>query len=117
MTVLVVDDSKFVRLLTVSALNAAGFDVVEAGDGRRALDYLLAHERPALVLVDHAVNGWLFCEELRRHPTLCGIPVVLHSHSETIESDSRVLGAAGYVQKPTSHEAVVEAVRRHSRAV
>lgn len=112
MTVFVIDGSRFVRRLTVSTLNAAGFEAEAVEDGRQALNRLLTAERPSLILLDHVTAGWLFCAELRRHPALLDLPVVLHSSSETIEQDAIVLGAVGYVSKPTSREALVGAVRR-----
>jgi NAD(P)-dependent dehydrogenase (short-subunit alcohol dehydrogenase family) len=49
--VLVVEDSKFLRVSTERVLAAAGYQVVSAGDGEEALR-MARQELPALILLD-----------------------------------------------------------------
>jgi two-component system chemotaxis response regulator CheY len=54
MKIMVVDDSKAMRLIVIKTLRAAGFsghDIVQAADGQEALDLILDDE-PDLVLCD-----------------------------------------------------------------
>ncbi|MEO5770144.1 MAG: response regulator, partial [Polyangia bacterium] len=67
-TILVVDDSLTTRKLVCVALAKRGYRVLEAADGRSALD-LVAREQPVLVLQDVVlpdVDGFALVAELRR---------------------------------------------------
>ncbi len=54
MKIMVVDDSKAMRMIVMKTLRDAGFsghDIIQAGDGKEALDLIL-EDRPDLVLCD-----------------------------------------------------------------
>lgn len=51
-TVLVVDDSVSMRQMVSFTLTGAGYDVVEAGDGKEAVDKLNGGAKPNLVITD-----------------------------------------------------------------
>jgi len=79
--VLVVDDSATIRKVVKSILEARAYEAVTAEDGQDALDKL-ASEKVDLVLLDFVMprmNGYQFCRELRAHPDLKTLPVVLMS--------------------------------------
>ena len=79
--ILVVDDSPTIRKVVGSILEARAYEPVLAGDGQEALE-LLETEKVDLVLLDFVMprmNGYQFCRELRAHPELKGLPVVLMS--------------------------------------
>ena len=79
MKVLVVDDDDDVRTITrLSLTTVGGLDVVEAGDGRSAVDIAL-RERPDLILLDvmmPEMDGPHTLAALRAHPSLAGTPIV-----------------------------------------
>jgi CheY-like chemotaxis protein len=54
-TILVVDDEDMVRKLASMALRSQGYEVLEAKDGRHALDVLAGSGTPTLALVDLAM--------------------------------------------------------------
>jgi signal transduction histidine kinase/DNA-binding response OmpR family regulator len=77
--VLVVDDEADARALVRDILRSAGYRVVEAADGRQALDAIAA-ERPALVVLDlmmPELDGFAVLERLGADPTLRELPVVV----------------------------------------
>lgn len=79
--ILVVDDSPTIRKVVKSILEARNYEALVAEDGQDALE-LLGHERVDLVLLDFVMprmNGYQFCRELRAHPELKNLPVVLMS--------------------------------------
>jgi CheY-like chemotaxis protein len=79
--ILVVDDSPTIRKVVKSILEARAYEAVLAEDGQDALE-LLGHEKVDLVLLDFVMprmNGYQFCRELRAHPELKNLPVVLMS--------------------------------------
>jgi DNA-binding response OmpR family regulator len=102
-TILVVDDETTLRETLVEALEAEGFRVVSAADGREALTVFRA-ERPDLVLLDlmlPELSGIEVCRIIRAES---GVPIVMLTAKDS-ELDKVVgleLGADDYVTKPFS---------------
>ncbi len=110
--ILVVDDSATTRAFCRRVLGMCGFDtaqIVEAGDGRAALD-ILASQSVDLVLADLHMPG-MGGLEMTRHmliqPRLCEIPVVIISADPNAArmEDLRKQGVKGYLSKPFTPEA------------
>jgi DNA-binding response OmpR family regulator len=102
-TILVVDDEPTLRETLVEALEADGFRVVAAADGREALTRFRA-ERPDLVLLDlmlPELSGIEVCRIIRAESA---VPIVMLTAKDS-ELDKVVgleLGADDYVTKPFS---------------
>jgi DNA-binding response OmpR family regulator len=102
-TILVVDDETTLRETLVDALEAEGFRVVAAADGRDALVRFRA-DRPDLVLLDvmlPELSGIEVCRIIRAES---GVPIVMLTAKDS-ELDKVVgleLGADDYVTKPFS---------------
>jgi DNA-binding response OmpR family regulator len=102
-TILVVDDEPTLRETLVDALEADGFRVVAAADGRQALTTFRA-EQPDLVLLDlmlPELSGIEVCRIIRQES---GVPIVMLTAKDS-ELDKVVgleLGADDYVTKPFS---------------
>jgi DNA-binding response OmpR family regulator len=102
-TILVVDDETTLRETLVDALEAEGFRVVSAADGREALAVFRA-ERPDLILLDlmlPELSGIEVCRIIRAES---GVPIVMLTAKDS-EIDKVVgleLGADDYVTKPFS---------------
>lgn len=80
-TVLVVDDERPLRELLVGVFEAGGYRVVQARDGRQALE-LVAAERPDLIVSDvmmPLMDGAELCRRLKAEAATRGLPVVLMS--------------------------------------
>jgi DNA-binding response OmpR family regulator len=79
--ILIVDDDYETRLAIADVLVAAGYEVLEAGDGRTAVA-LAAKDRPDLVLLDLILPdaaGFEVLRQLRRLPAGDGCKVVAMS--------------------------------------
>jgi DNA-binding response OmpR family regulator len=102
-TILVVDDEATLRETVVDALEAEGFTVIAAADGREALTRFRA-DRPDLVLLDlmlPELSGIEVCRIIRAES---GVPIVMLTAKDS-ELDKVVgleLGADDYVTKPFS---------------
>jgi DNA-binding response OmpR family regulator len=102
-TILVVDDETTLRETLVEALEAEGFRVVAAADGREALTVFRA-ERPDLILLDvmlPELSGVEVCRIIRAESS---VPIVMLTAKDS-ELDKVVgleLGADDYVTKPFS---------------
>jgi len=111
-TILVVDDEPTLRETLVEALEADGFRVVSAADGREALERFRA-ERPDLVLLDlmlPELSGIEVCRIIRAES---GVPIIMLTAKDS-EVDKVVgleLGADDYVTKPFSLREVSARIR------
>jgi CheY-like chemotaxis protein len=79
MTILLVEDSRFLRVASERALLKAGYEVVSASDGEAAL--LTARERvPNLILLDMMLpklDGLGVLRALKHDPQTADIPVIV----------------------------------------
>ena len=102
-TILVVDDEPILRETLAEALDADGFRVVTAADGREALSRFREHQ-PDLVVLDlmlPELSGIEVCRIIRAES---GVPIVMLT-AKSSELDKVVgleLGADDYVTKPFS---------------
>jgi CheY-like chemotaxis protein len=102
--VLVVDDERLNRTVLRAALAKQGHDVVEAVDGREALDRLA--EAPIdVVLLDimmPVMDGYATLAAIKADPELARIPVIIISGVDDVASVVRCIemGATDYLPKP-----------------
>jgi CheY-like chemotaxis protein len=100
--VLLVEDSKFLRVSTERVLTAAGYQVVCANDGDEALRLARQH-RPELVLLDvmlPTMTGPDVLKALKKDPATAAIPVMMltslsQKNAKALEKD----GAASFFEK------------------
>jgi len=116
MKVLLVDDSKTIRMILRNLLWELGIDhVTEAADGLEALE-ALASERFDLVLMDLHMperSGMSVLEEMKAEGSAHkDTPVVIVSSDSDYHSIERArdLGALGYIKKPFKKEALRTAI-------
>jgi len=111
--IMIVDDSKPMRLVIKKTLKASGFkvgEVFEASNGREALS-ILREEWVDLVLTDYNMpdmNGLELVDEMKKDDLLKAMPAVMIT---TEGSRQRVdkfmeMGAAGYIKKPFTPEEI-----------
>lgn len=121
--ILVVDDSAVLRASVKFTLTSAGYQVVEAHDGKHALQILkemsLASERPAMILSDinmPVMDGITFIKQVKQ--TSCKfIPIlVLTTESqETKKAEGKAAGASGWLVKPFREQQLVDVVHKFVR--
>jgi CheY-like chemotaxis protein len=112
--VLVVEDDAAVRATAARALREAGFQVLEADSGPRALELLGGEARPSLVLSDVVMPGMAGSELAARVAQLApGTPVLFTSGYTDGEIVRRGLLEPGvaFLPKPFSPESLVRAVQ------
>jgi CheY-like chemotaxis protein len=100
--ILLVEDSKFLRLATERALTRAGYNIASAQDGVEALR--LAHEQsPDLILLDMLLpkmSGLDVLKALKQDPFTKAIPViVMTGMSEKNANRLQKDGASGFLEK------------------
>jgi CheY-like chemotaxis protein len=110
--ILVVEDEPDLRGVMAETLEACGYEVLQAENGKVALDVLHASPRPRIILIlldllMPTMNGWDMLAALDAEPALAAIPVVAVTAraSQAPESVWRVL------RKPFTLDALLACVR------
>lgn len=102
--ILIADDEQLIRKLIGDCLKKEGYEVLEAADGKEALDLFNANQDVDLCLLDIMMpetDGWEVCRKIREKS---GVPVILVS-ARSQDFDQIVgfeAGADDYVTKPFS---------------
>ena len=117
-SVLVVEDNDVNRMIAREVLQSLGLSVIEAGDGRQALEKLLEH-RVDLVLMDcqmPVMDGYAAAQEIRRREIQLGLPrtPVLALTADAFEEDavrSREAGMDAHLAKPYTREQLRELLK------
>jgi len=113
-TVLIVDDSRAMRLVMARYLRELGYEVLEAANGRAALSQLEAQaESPDVALVDWnmpQMNGLEFVQAMRREPRWSEVRVMMVTSETDCERIEVALcaGADEYLMKPFTLEILSE---------
>jgi two-component system chemotaxis response regulator CheY len=116
---MIVDDSPVMRAFVKRTIAVAGFggsEILEAGNGREALERLrAAAARPPVDLILTDINmpvmdGEQLIAELKADPELRSIPIVVVSTDSTEKRVGALLklGASDYVRKPFPPERISE---------
>ncbi|MBK8900888.1 MAG: response regulator [Anaerolineaceae bacterium] len=114
-SILIVDDEPMTRNLLRLMLERAGFKILEAEDGLKALDVVAEHS-PDLLILDVMMpnmDGITVCETLRAEAETADLPVILlsaRSNPEAVRLGMQA-GANRYLSKPISREELVRQVR------
>ncbi len=115
-TILVVDDSASIRQLVGIALKGAGYDVVEACDGKDALSKM-AGKKIHLIVSDvnmPNMDGITLVKEVKANPQYKFVPIMMLT-TEAQESkmqEGKDAGAKAWLVKPFQPDQLLTAVSR-----
>ena len=114
-TILYADDTEAQRYAVSRVLRRAGFDVVEAGTGRQALEMMSAN--PDLVVLDvnlPDISGLEVCRRLKSTEATSRTPV-LQVSATFVNTEARVAGLEGgadaYLVQPIAPEELIATIR------
>lgn len=115
-TLMLVDDSRTVRLAARRMLTDAGCELLEAENGAAALETLRAHPEVDAVLLDWnmpVMDGITFLRTVRTDPTLPQPRIVMCTTEGELSRivDALESGANEYIMKPFTQEIVLEKLR------
>jgi CheY-like chemotaxis protein len=117
--VVLADDSIFHRMMMRTLLETDGYHVLEAGDGREALE-LVRLERPDVVVMDIAMpsmDGVTTARRIRGSTgSIAGVPIVFVTALAASSDRETALAAGGnaYLVKPIANRELLAAVRRYA---
>jgi two-component system chemotaxis response regulator CheY len=115
-TILLVDDSASVRQVAGIALRRAGYETLEAANGKEGLA-VLASARPNLIISDvnmPVMNGIEFLRAVKQHPTSKFTPVIMLTteSGDDLKQQGRDAGAKAWIVKPFQPQTLVDAVAK-----
>jgi two-component system, chemotaxis family, chemotaxis protein CheY len=113
-SVLIVDDSMYMRSLISDALTKAGYSVVgQAANGEQAIDMAMMH-KPDLITLDNILPDMIGTDILRvlKQDEKLESKIVMISAvgQESVVQEGMQLGASKYIVKPFTQEGLVEAI-------
>lgn len=113
--ILVIDDSKVIRMRVRDMLPQGNFEVLEARDGVEGYN-MIRSEKPNLILLDFLLpkmSGWEVYQEVQKEQDLKTIPLVLMSgrKEEVLEKLSEPFEYFAFVEKPFEQRELVAAIK------
>ena len=102
--ILIADDDNFMRLALRKVLEKENYTIIEATDGKEAVDAFIEH-KPDCILLDGLMpnlDGFTACNQIREYPEGKAIPILIVSGLTKDEIKSEYPGtlATGYIGKP-----------------
>lgn len=115
-TIMTVDDSASIRQMVSFTLKGAGYDVVEAVDGRDALSKV-GGKPIHMVITDlnmPNLGGIELIRELRKQAAFKFIPIVMLTteSQETKKQEGKAAGATGWIVKPFKAEQLLSVTKK-----
>jgi CheY-like chemotaxis protein len=112
--VLVVDDDPDILEALSEILEAEGFEIRRARNGKEALERL-SPEPPQLILLDlmmPIMDGWEFAQRMKQLPDVSHLPIIVLSADRNVSNKATGIGAVGYLAKPFELNDLLDMVRR-----
>lgn len=118
---MVVEDFEDTRVMMRRFLELGGCRVVEAADGREAVERAEA-ERPHMIFMDlnmPVLDGFTAALRIREKESTRDVPIVAVTAYDTTEfrAAAKAVGCSGYVAKPVYFDELIKLVDRHLPAL
>jgi len=112
--ILIVDDEEQFLMMMTIRLEANGYEVITASDGREGL-MKAKSESPNLILLDvmmPEMDGLEVCNLLKNDKQYSGIPIIICTGmAEKVDSEScNNVGADAYISKPFDHNILLSKI-------
>jgi len=113
---LTVDDSRTMREMVSFTLKGAGFDVIEAEDGRDALAKL-GDQKVDVIITDlnmPNMNGFELIISLRANPNYKYTPILMLTTEgdDSKKGEGKAAGATGWLVKPFNPEKLIAVIEK-----
>ena len=113
--ILVIDDSRVIRVRVKEMLPPGNFEVLEAKDGLEGLN-LIRQERPNLIMLDFLLpklSGWEVYQHIQQNPDLQKIPLVVMSgrKEEVVEKLPEPFEYFEFIPKPFEQKDLIGAIK------
>lgn len=113
--ILVIDDSRVIRMRVRDMLPEGNFEVVEAKDGVEGMEAIRS-QKPNLIMLDFLLprmSGWEVFQEIQKQSELQHIPLVLMSgrKEEVTEKITEPFEYFEFIQKPFEQRQLIGAIK------
>lgn len=113
--ILVIDDSRVIRVRVKEMLPPGNFEVLEAKDGLEGLN-LIRQERPNLIMLDFLLpklSGWEVYQQIQQNPDLQKIPLLMMSgrKEEVVEKLPEPFEYFEFLPKPFEQKDLIGAIK------
>jgi CheY-like chemotaxis protein len=112
--VLIVEDDEDLREMMAQMLTLEGFESAAVANGREALEYLHAAEKPDVILLDlmmPVMDGWEFRRQQQADPAIAPVPVIVLSALD--QARASTLEADAFLKKPLDFDHLLSLVRNY----
>jgi len=113
--ILLVEDEKDMAYAVTLQLEAKGYEIITASDGREGLEKART-KKPDLIILDlmlPKIDGYKVCRMLKFDDKYKNIPIILFT-ARAQDSDKKVgkeVGADAYITKPFEPSALLDKIR------
>jgi two-component system, chemotaxis family, chemotaxis protein CheY len=115
-TIMIVDDSASMRQVIGIALRDAGYDLIEAADGKDALSKLDGSKIHLIVSDINMPNmdGISFVKEVKQHPKYKFTPIIMLTTevNQAKKDAAKEAGAKAWVNKPFQTKTLLDAISK-----
>jgi DNA-binding response OmpR family regulator len=101
-TILIVDDDPDIRLFLQFSLKKAGFEILQAANGAKALA-VVKDRMPDLIVTDAmmpVLDGYGLIEAIRKEAAFSRIPIIMLTGRDSEEVGERTIRPDEYMKKP-----------------
>ncbi|GHA25680.1 response regulator [Devosia pacifica] len=114
--VLTVDDSRTILAMLNHTLSSAGFEVLQASDGREGLD-VLTREAVDVVITDinmPVMDGIEFIRQVRGTGSFNSLPILILTTetSQDKREQGKAAGGTGWIVKPFDPQKLISVINR-----
>jgi two-component system chemotaxis response regulator CheY len=115
-TIMAIDDSASIRQVVGITLKKAGYEVIEANDGKDAMDKLTG-QKVHLIICDvnmPNMDGLAFLKELRQNSNYKFTPIIMLTTEaqEAKKQEGKAAGAKAWIVKPFKPEQMLAAIEK-----
>ena len=116
--IMVVDDDLDILLTVKNVFEHEGYEVATVESGKKCYEMLEKNEIPDIILLDimmPKMSGWEVNKELRKHPELRRVPVIMVTAVDRLDEQLKSLGEKNikdYITKPFNFSELVNTVKR-----
>jgi two-component system chemotaxis response regulator CheY len=105
------------RQMVAYTLKGAGYEIVEAGNGKEAVGKLNGGAKPALVVTDlnmPEMDGITLIQEIRKMPAFKFTPILMLTteSADDKKKAGQAAGATGWIVKPFNPEQMLKVVQK-----
>lgn len=116
-TALVVDDSRTMRQMVSFTLTNAGFTVIEAEDGKDAVNKVAGGPKMDIVVTDlnmPEMDGITLIKELRKLASFKFTPILMLTTESALEKkqEGKAAGATGWIVKPFNPDILLKTIAK-----